>query len=117
MYFIRYTDSKLCLCVDSSNCTYPSGIYSALLGSHSFMYQGIMLPPDPSSIQIPGLYVGCTPLDAVMQSPLECFYQEECLSLIFDTTINILPLNNSISGNFSISSKVQTLIENLFIED
>lgn len=113
---IRYSDSQLCFCIDSTSCTYPSGIYPTLTGYQSYLYGGLIIPPAISSTQITGLYVGCMPFDTVMESTLECFYSNDCLSLLFNRT-NIKPLNSSIKTNYSIDTQVNVLIENLFIED
>ena len=64
---------------------------------------------------LPGLYVGCSSLDALMQSTLECFYQYQCLSQLFNRT-DIKPLNGSIKSSYDIHTKFKVLIEKLFIE-
>lgn len=74
-----------------------------------------MVPPMTSSTRISGLYVGCTPLDALMQSTLECFYQYQCLLQLFNR-IDIKPLNSSMKSIYDIHTKVRFLIENLFVE-
>ena len=74
-----------------------------------------MVPLMASLTLIPGLYVGCTPLDALMQSTLECFYQYQCLLQLFNR-INIQPLNSSMKSNYDFHTKVRFLIEKLFIE-
>ena len=74
-----------------------------------------MVPLMASSTRISGLYVGCTPLDALMQSTLECFYQYRCLLQLFNR-IDIKTLNSSMKSNYDIHTKVRFLIENLFIE-
>jgi len=51
-----------------------------------------------------------------MESTLECFYLDHCLSEIFNLTY-IKPLNNSIYSNFPIDTKIQILVEELFIEN
>ena len=74
-----------------------------------------MVPSMISSTQVSGLYVGCTPLDALLQSTLECFYQYQCLLQLFNR-IDIKPLNSSLKTNYDIHTKVKFLTENLFIE-
>ena len=86
-----------------------------MTGYDSYLYHGVIHPPMVSFIQIPGLYVGCMPLESIMESTLECFYDKNCLSLLFNTT-NIQPLNSSVNSVFSIDTKIRILIEELFIE-
>ena len=112
MYYISYTDSQLCYCIDSSNCTYPSGIYPNLTGFDSYRYYGSMIPPMISSTQISGLHIGCTSFDSIMESTLQCFYDNNCLLELFNKT-NAKPLN--ISSN-TIDTKIRTLMEELFVE-
>jgi hypothetical protein len=71
-----------------------------------------MIPPMVSSTQISGLYIGCMSFDSIMESTLECFYDNNCLLELFNKT-NMQPLNSSIN---TIDTKITTLIEELFVE-
>lgn len=115
LYHTRYGHNQLCSCLDSSDCTYPAGIYPNLTAQDSYTYQGVMVPTMISLVQIPGFYVGCTPLDAIIQSTLECFYDDLCLSQLFYTT-SIKQLDSILESQYDIHTKVKILIENLFIE-
>ncbi len=112
MSYISYTDSQLCYCIDSLNCTYPSGIYPNLTGFDSYQYYGSIIPPMVSSTQISGLHIGCMSSASIMESTLECFYDNNCLLELFNET-NMQPLNSSIN---TIDTKISTLIEEFFVE-
>ena len=114
--FIRYDDSQLCSCIDTYNCTYPSGIYSSLTAYHSYLYQGILIPPMTSEAQIPGSQVGCMPSTSIMESTLECFYTNDCLFQLFPLT-NQTALNSSITSQFSMETKIGSIIQELFLEN
>ena len=115
LFFPRNVQSKLCFCIYSYECTYPSGIYPTLTGFSSYEYYGSIIPPIVSSTEIPGLLTGCTPYQSILESTLQCFYNNQCLSELFNQT-NIKPLNSSIDSTFTIDTKIRTLIEQFFIE-
>lgn len=102
--------------MDASGCTYPSGIYPNLTGQQSYLYTGVMFPPTLSTTQISNIQVGCMPFDAITKSTLECFYQFECLSLLFNTS-DIKPLDINVKSNYPITTIIDTLFEQLFIEN
>lgn len=115
MCFISYKNSELCLCTDTPNCTYPSGIYPNLTGVDSYKYNGIMTPPVISATQIQGLHTGCMPFESIMESTLECFYRNDCLSNLFDSR-RTQPLKTEIKSVYTINTKINDLIYELFIE-
>ena len=72
-------------------------------------------------INVTGLMVGCYPLEALLQSTLECFYQRICFQLIRDISyypfdVTRLLLNSSSPSQFPINATVQHLLEGLFVE-
>lgn len=93
-------------------CTYPSGIYSNLTGSDSYDYYGVVNPPKISSTHIQGLYVGCMPYESLVKSTLECFYDDQ----LFANIENILSLIYDRNSVYSNDTKVDFLIQQLFIE-
>ncbi|UJR12163.1 hypothetical protein I4U23_016340 [Adineta vaga] len=114
----RTFSNSTCNCVISRTCQEPLRIG----------------PPD---LVIPGLVVGCYPIDGLRMSTLECFYSSTCISSIinfFDyyteingslpvnfvppsiPVINVNPLSSSIPSRFSITNPITYLIDDLFIE-
>ncbi|CAF1219867.1 unnamed protein product [Didymodactylos carnosus] len=70
---------------------------------------------------VPGLLLGCYVIDAILQSTLECFYNETCITEIlsyYDDTpsMNVTPLNSSLPSQYFVNSTIQDLVNNLMIE-
>ncbi|CAF1470926.1 unnamed protein product [Adineta steineri] len=92
----QYYDSDMCNCATSSTCTQSSTPY------------------------IKGYLVGCTPLESLLQSTLECFYEESCIDLL-TTYLNmslsnqLVPLNKS-ETRFSTDDTVNSIVEQMFVE-
>lgn len=87
---------------------------------------------------LPGLVVGCSPIEGLRMSTLECFYSSDCISTIityleyytqmdgsspnnFNSStaplIAFRPLDNSTKSRFLPNSSIGTLINEVFIED
>lgn len=64
----------------------------------------------------PGLKVGCYPLEALLQSNLQCLYNDSCIRLIQSTSRTFTPLNISLPTNYSLVSSVQSILNQLMIE-
>ena len=98
-----------CSCFFHANCTSP----------------GQLIENDRSHvISLRGLRVGCTPSESFFMSTLECFYDSSCIDLIY-TSIHqhhgLVPEYHRIpltvgSSRFSIDAKVETLMNELFVE-
>ncbi|CAF1032157.1 unnamed protein product [Adineta steineri] len=75
----------------------------------------------PNSTIVSGFFAACTPLEALLQSTLDCLYENECLQLLSD----YFPALNHMGVNwtdFLLTSKQQNLsvndyFNNLFIEE
>lgn len=91
----------------------------------------------PPELVLPGLLVGCLPIDGLRLSTLECFYSSNCINTIINhldyyelingsPTTNfvapsaallvITPLNASIPSRFSPDTQIGTIVDELFIE-
>ena len=73
---------------------------------------------------IPGLYKGCYVTQAVLQSSMECFYQNACISKIenflqapLSLSSPILPLNSSTKSRFNSSSTIDQLLSKAMTEE
>ena len=116
MCFTSYENSQLCFCTDTSNCTYPSGISPNLTCVDSYTYGAIIIPPTSAATQVEGLHTGCMPFESLMESTLECFYNNDCLSKLFDSR-SVQSLKSEINSVYTINTKVNVLIQELFIEN
>ncbi|CAF1141419.1 unnamed protein product [Adineta ricciae] len=67
-----------------------------------------------------GYFVGCTPLESLLQSTFECFYNQSCVDLLV-TYLNIsLPSSivtlNKNETRFSMNDTIESIVEEIFIE-
>ena len=70
-------------------------------------------------MEIPGLVTGCLPVDSILVSTLECFYNQICLDELlsyFFTTVNFTAMVESNMSRFKSNSKVQTIVDDLMVE-
>ncbi|CAF3904501.1 unnamed protein product [Adineta steineri] len=77
------------------------------------------LNPMPNSTIVKGFFTGCTPLEALLKSTLDCLYQTECLQLLVDyfpirQQINF-HANNSVLTSKHENKSVNEYLNNLFI--
>jgi hypothetical protein len=69
-------------------------------------------------VTVPGMMMDCLIVDATLASTLECYYNQTCLSLLHGLlSINMQPLWNSSNKYFSINSTVQTLLNEIMIDE
>ncbi|CAF3857047.1 unnamed protein product [Adineta steineri] len=70
-----------------------------------------------NGITIPGLHVGCYPLESLLQSTLECLYNITCInqlkSMYTHSNIIFNPLNDTLSSR---NATVQSIVNNLLVE-
>ena len=110
-YFGRNETSwYTCSCATDINCKSQLGLYDR------------EYTENPKSL-VPGLYRACFGLESLLQSTLECFYDNQnCLTYItnfydqpwFPT--NFIRLNSTASSRFSITSTMGFILSELFIE-
>jgi hypothetical protein len=107
LIIIDAQEYNLCKCSCKSTCIYPSVIHH-----HT----------DPTSVfDIPDFYTGCFVIEALLQSTLRCFYDQQCINSIHvylsnTPLLDIIPLNSSLPSNYSKDSTIQELVDNLMIE-
>ena len=98
-----------CYCDISPKCSLNIGIYD-------------MNDTNPIQIAtIPGLRMGCYTNEALLQSTLECFYNQTCIDLMkfyLNLTLynNVHVLNSSRSTRFNRTTVIENLINNFMIE-
>ncbi|CAF3313582.1 unnamed protein product [Rotaria sp. Silwood2] len=110
------TEDSPCDCrLRNNQCTYPAGAFynwtSLELGKSA------KNNPRPQ-FQIPGLMAGCTSLDSMRQSTLECLYNQSCVDAISLQSKILRPkaLNSSLS-EFPLNSTIGSLFDEfLFVE-
>lgn len=71
--------------------------------------------------EVPGLKTGCYVLESLLQSSLECFYNETCLSLLnmhlgYPNSSFMVVMNATGNDRSALNSTVHDLLEELFVE-
>ncbi|CAF4141794.1 unnamed protein product, partial [Adineta steineri] len=76
---IMYPSGSNCSCAISRNCTRPLGFYCSAASCHSINSQ--------PNITVPGMYMGCTPIDSLLVSTLTCLYNQSCIQFLLDSRL------------------------------
>ena len=115
-----------CLCTVSSYCNTTTGIFSVVRKRRP-SYETPDYPSMPTNaffrihllFHVPGINVGCSILDAVLQSNLSCLYNSSCLSRLNTYLNNSLPSFNATALDVSYSSlpTVGNLVDNLMVDE
>ncbi|CAF0764694.1 unnamed protein product [Adineta steineri] len=92
----QYYGGDMCNCATSPTCTQSSTPY------------------------IKGYLVGCTPLESLLQSTLECLYEQSCIDLLttylnMSLSNHLVPLNKS-ETRFSSNGTVNSIVQEMFVE-
>ncbi|CAF4876599.1 unnamed protein product, partial [Rotaria sp. Silwood1] len=108
---------KTCRCGHTSNYIYPAGIYNqskVIVPNEVFSHNASLL------FAVPGFQVGCAPQNALLQSTLECFYNQLCLDMVITLTgtlPNASALNiSSSSSRFESTTTISVIFDNLMLE-
>jgi len=98
------------------------GSCSCLL-SPKCIQQSIIYDQHNSTIEyaVPGMYVGCYAIEALLQSTLECLYNQYCIDTIHryhreNDSVQGTPLQQSNTTIYSKNSTVQDLVDQLMID-
>ncbi|CAF1486009.1 unnamed protein product [Adineta steineri] len=72
-------------------------------------------------LYVPGIYIGCYIIEALLQSDLRCFYNQSCIDslqpfLALSTRMNISALDRSLLVRFVENSTIQEMVDELMIE-
>ncbi|UJR06989.1 hypothetical protein I4U23_011277 [Adineta vaga] len=94
LYFHPQTYGSNCTCATSASCTQPSIPF------------------------ITGYVVGCTPLEALLRSSIECLYTQTCINqLAVFLNISSQPKSlNSSQTRFFITDTIESIVQEMFIE-
>ncbi|UJR38846.1 hypothetical protein I4U23_031511, partial [Adineta vaga] len=76
--------------------------------------------PNINDLIVDGFYTGCTPLEALLQSTLDCLYSYQCIQLLIEKFPNIIQMNINWNNSILISNKKKKSIlyylNDLFID-
>ncbi|CAM4823181.1 unnamed protein product [Rotaria magnacalcarata] len=111
-----FISNGTCSCDVTSNCAYPAGIYNH---SMSIVPNEIFLPDASRLFAVTGFKIGCVPQNALLQSTLECLYNQSCLNMFVALTAaitTVAPLNMSSSSRFLLTTTIELMFKNLMLE-
>jgi hypothetical protein len=101
-----------CSCGTRSDCVESGGIYVSSSGIQNFT--------------MPGFYVGCSVVETLLRSTLECLYNQTCIDLLhkYGTTVDLLPLipvnvtamNVTLPSIFQPNTTINDIVNALFVE-
>ncbi|CAF0816062.1 unnamed protein product [Adineta steineri] len=96
-----------CSCASSAACSYQSPIYDS---------------SDNALFTVPGIYIGCYIIEALLRSNLQCFYNVTCINQIqsyftYYLSMNLTTLDASLLVGFHMNSTIQNLVDELMVEE
>jgi hypothetical protein len=97
-----------CSCEVSPTCGYLSAIYDPGNGNKLFT--------------VPGVYTGCYIIESLLQSTLECFYDQTCIRALqsyylSSSPMNITILDSSLPTQYFTNSTIEDLVDHLMVEE
>lgn len=105
-----------CLCVANRSCSWPS----SFLGSDLMEIAEVISSHGSFAASASGFFVGCSALESLLQSTLECLFDSSCLETIhtFIPSSNItgIYILNKNQTRFDPKTSVERLMNHLFIE-
>ena len=75
---------------------------------------------DKVLMEIPGMSHGCLPVNTILLSTLECFYNQTCLEnliTLLSTSERFTAISQFKQSSYSLNSTIQTIVDNLMIEE
>jgi hypothetical protein len=115
--YISKNSTVACSCKNNGSCPLPGNIYSDKAPEQFGIYDMNKIEVNES---LSGIIIDCLPIQMTLSSSLECFYNQSCLNILlssYSTKINISILNQSIPTRFNSTTKLESLINELFIEE
>ncbi|CAF1532558.1 unnamed protein product [Adineta ricciae] len=102
-----------CSCGTRSDCKEPARIF--------------YLIPHGSTVDfsIPGWNIGCSVVETVLHSTLECFYDRNCTDLLLyhlkrsthPSYMYVSPIDSSMKSRFQSNTTVRDMVDQLFVEE
>ncbi|CAF4345422.1 unnamed protein product, partial [Adineta steineri] len=97
-----------CNCVFSATCSQESRIYDSKGSKVLFI--------------VPGMYIACYTIEALLQSNLQCFFNETCINQIQSyftryLSMNLTALDISLLVQFRMNSTIEELVDELMVEE
>jgi hypothetical protein len=115
--YIPKNSTVACSCKNNGSCPLPGNLYLYNASEQFGIYDMNKIEVNKS---LSGIIIDCLPIQMTLSSSLECFYSQSCLKILlplYPTQINISILNQSIPSRFNSTTKLESLINELFIEE
>lgn len=94
-----------CSCDRSANCSQQSSIYNYISATRLF--------------DVPGFYTGCSVIESLLQSTLQCFHNQTCIDILQtylpSSSIHVPPLDSS-PDIYSKNSTIKILLDQLMVQ-
>ncbi|CAF4250633.1 unnamed protein product, partial [Rotaria sp. Silwood2] len=106
-----------CFCGTTPTCSSPAGFFNL----SAYESTGIYVPPEPPIAYVTGFVAGCYALESLLQSTLECFFDQECLNTVVQffsssNLTNVEALNENVT-QFPRQTTIGVILRELFIEN
>ncbi|UJR22356.1 hypothetical protein I4U23_025418 [Adineta vaga] len=92
-----------CSCGTQSDCNELNGIYYDTSDKQIFV--------------LPGWNIGCSVVEAILQSTLECFYGPVCLESLLFYAMNKIGMDSWKISRFRRGAFIQSIVNELFLEE
>ena len=114
-------NNQTCTCLISNQCIRPQGFYC----QDASCYHMTSLPNQT----VPGLVLGCFPVNSLLLSTFECFYNQSCIQMLYDwrlfeiadvvypLTLNVTPLDADLPSRFSPTTTLDVIVSSLLVEE
>jgi hypothetical protein len=81
----------------------------------------IKYPDYINLFQVPGFYIGCYVIESLLQSTLQCFYNQNCIDILLSYMpsspgMDVRALNSSLSNKYFENSTINQVLDKLMIE-
>lgn len=118
IYFeYRQTNDNLCFCSRGYDCVSPSGIYDLFSDTPDIDFSHNQVSV---LMRIPGLFSGCMPMNSLLLSTLECFYNQTCVNDI----LSFLSVNSDFTAMTTIersifqpNATVQSIVGSIMVQN
>ena len=102
-----------CSCGTRNDCIKRGGLYEYSVDSTIWL--------------IPGFVIGCSSIETVLESTLECFYNQSCIDTLLEhgaivvrwmgTPMNVTALNPDLASRFQQNTSMREMVGLLFVEE
>ena len=101
-----------CSCYSTSTCLTHAAVYLNPVESTFGVYR-----LNANSTPVKGMRTACYPLEGVLLSTLECYFDASCIQLLVPNSTGFTPLNASQLSQFPPSTTVQNIVKELMAEE